>query len=328
MKTQAIIASAADAQLVIGQIERRNLLPIDVEIEIHYCGVCHSDIHTARGDWGAATYPCVPGHEITGVVSSVGQGVTKFAVGEQVAVGVIVNSCRSCKECSQGLEQYCSSDGYPTYTYGSADPADQSDTKGGYAKSIVTTEDFVLKLPAGMDMAKAAPLLCAGITMYSPLKHWKVGEGSKVGIIGIGTSIEKSADAIKYGADNVLVSTDEQQMQQYQNYFDLIIDTIPSTHDLQPYIGLIGSSSTLVLVGPISPLQGFDGGSIIGSRKTIAGSCIGSIAETQEMLEYCAINNIYPEIELIAADKVNEAWDKMVAKSMSHRYVIDIKNTL
>jgi alcohol dehydrogenase (NADP+) len=295
------------------------------------------------------TYPCTPGHEIVGIVTRIGVEVTKFKIGDAVGVGCLVNSCGSCAECLRGLENYCTGPGGTVWTYSSTDPIDGSDTKGGYSKHIVVKQSYVLTIPAGMDLAKAAPLLCAGITMYSPLKNWQAAPGKKVGIIGVGglghmglklakslgaevvaisSSPNKSDDARKYGASSVLISTDAEQMEASKNSFQLIIDTIPSTHSVEPYLKLLKLDGDLVLVGPISPMEGFHGSSVMGGRKSITGSGVGGIKETQEMLEYCAKNDIYPDIEIMSAEDINSAWDTMVQKNMSHRYVIDIKNTL
>jgi alcohol dehydrogenase (NADP+) len=349
MNTLAFASKSPTSLLTKINIERRVPCEKDIEIEIYYCGVCHSDIHTARGDWGEVEYPCVPGHEIVGVVSRVGSGVTKYNIGDNVGVGCLVNSCRKCSACKQGLEQYCNGDNNPVWTYSSKDTADGSDTKGGYSKYIVVNQEFVLSIPEGLDMAKAAPLLCAGITMYSPLKHWGTDSSKKVGVVGIGglghmgiklakgmgasvtaitTSPKKSEKALGYGADQVLVSTNKTYLQQNANSLDLIIDTAPGKHEIDKYISLLRLDGSLVLVGPIATNLDFPASDILTNRRSISGSGIGGIKETQEMLNFCAEKNIFSEVEIISIDKINEAWDKMVAKSSSHRYVIDIKNSL
>jgi uncharacterized zinc-type alcohol dehydrogenase-like protein len=344
MHTKAYAAKDAKSKLVPYEFDRREPTEHDVEFKILYCGVCYSDIHTVHSDWGPTKYPSVPGHEIVGIVSRVGKSVTKHKVGDRVGIGCLVNSCRKCSACKQGLEQYCENGS--TGTYNSIDPIDGDVTKGGYSQYQVVQEDFVFKIPDGLDLDKAAPLLCAGITTYSPLKHWSVGPGKKVGIIGLGglghmgvkyakalgaevhvitTSPEKAEAGQSYGADGAIVSTDPEQMKEYTGYFDVLIDTIPIGHDAQPYINLLGLDGTLVLVGPISPMEGFHGASLIGKRRSVAGSVIGGIPETQEVLDFSAKNGIVPDIEVIPIEKINEAHQNMMSKSMSHRYVIDLE---
>ncbi len=343
MKTKAYAAHGADEKLKEFGFERREPTAHDVEMEVLYCGVCHSDIHQVHSDWGPTKYPIVPGHEIVGRVTRVGEAVTKHKVGDIVGVGCLVNSCGKCTSCKQGLQQYCLEGA--TGTYNSIDPIDGEVTKGGYSQVQVVTEDFVLKIPAGLPLDAAAPLLCAGITTYSPLRHWKVGKGTKVGIIGLGglghmgvkyakamgaevylvtTSPAKAEKAKEYGADGTVVSTDAEAMKKYAGYFDFLLDTVPVGHDPQPYVDLLAVDGVLVLVGPISPMEGFHGRSLIGKRRSVAGSDIGGIPETQEMLDYSAAQGILPEIEVIPIEKINDAYENMMSKGMSYRYVIDM----
>ncbi|MDO8265931.1 MAG: NAD(P)-dependent alcohol dehydrogenase [Candidatus Saccharibacteria bacterium] len=346
MKTKSFAVTAQDKPLEYYEFERREPTSGDVEIEIHFCGVCHSDIHTAKGDWGEIVYPCVPGHEIVGVVTRVGEDVSGFKTGDKVGVGCMVNSCGKCDACVRGFENSCF-DG-TVWTYSSKDPIDGSDTKGGYSNLIVVPEHFVLNLPEGVDMAHVAPLLCAGITTYSPLRHWNVGVGMKVGIIGLGglghmgvkyahamgaevwvitSSPDKAEVAKSYGANGVIVSSSDKDMKDAAHQFDFLLDTIPKAHDLSPYLNLLNIHGTICLVGPIEPMPGFHSGSVINGQKSIAGSGIGSIKETQEMLNYSTEQGIMPEIEVIKIQDINKAWESLSGKQMSKRYVIDIKNS-
>lgn len=346
MKTKSFAALSADKPLEYYEFDRREPTAKDVEVKIHYSGICHSDIHIARGDWGEVEYPCVPGHEIIGEVTRVGSEVTNFKAGDLVGVGVVVNSCGTCDACKRDMEQYCEAG--PVYTYNAKDPVDGTDTKGGYSDLIVTPEKFVIPIPEGLDEAKASPLLCAGITMYSPLKHWQAGPGKKVAILGLGglghmgvkyakalgaevyvitSSPEKANDAKKYGADGVVVSSSDKDMKAAYRKFDLIIDTVPVEHDLRPYLELLNLNGTICLVGPINPMPSYHGGDVIGGRKSIAGSGIGSVKEIKEMLEFSAKQNILPDVEEIAMEQVNEAWEAMQSKKMSHRYVINVKKS-
>lgn len=346
MKVKSFAAPAADKPLEYYEFERRELTTGDVELEVHYCGVCHSDIHTAKGDWGQVEYPCVPGHEIVGVVTRVGSTVTKFKPGDRVGVGCMVNSCGECEACKKGFENSCFNG--TVWTYSSKDPVDNSDTKGGYSTFMVAPEHFVLPLPDSLDMAHAAPLLCAGITTYSPLVHWNVKPGMKVGVIGLGglghmgvkyakamgaevyvitTSPEKAETAKSYGAEGVVISTSEDEMKNAAHKFDFLLDTIPKAHDLSPYLQLLNVHGTICLVGPIEPMPSFHSGDVISGQKSIAGSGIGGIKETNEMLEYSAKHNILPEIEIIHIQDINTAWDSLANKQMAKRYVIDMKNS-
>ncbi len=346
MKAKSFAVQSTNTPLSYFEFDRREPTDFDVEVEILYSGICHSDIHTARGDWGHVEYPCVPGHEITGIVKRVGGKVTQFKPGDKVGVGVIVNSCNECAACKSDYEQYCEQG--PTYTYSSKDPIDGSETKGGYSDLIVTLEKFVVLIPENLDLSKAAPLLCAGITMYSPLKHWNTGPGKKVGIIGLGglghmgvkyakamgaevfvitTSPEKAEAAKSFGADGVIVSSDDSGMESLKRKFDLLIDTIPVEHNLDKYLPLLNINGTIVLVGPINPMPGFHGGDLIDGRKSIAGSGIGSMKEVREMLEFSAQHNILPETEVIKIEDVNEAWETISKKGISHRFVIDLSKS-
>lgn len=346
MKAKSFAAPAADKPLEYYEFERREPTAYDVELEIHYCGVCHSDIHTARGDWGEIEYPCVPGHEIVGVVTRVGSDVSKFKPGDRVAVGCMVNSCGECEACERGFENSCFKE--TTWTYSSKDPVDGSDTKGGYSTTMVAPEHFILPLSNSLDMAHAAPLLCAGITTYSPLKHWKVGPGMKVGIIGLGglghmgvkyakamgaevwvitSSPEKAEVATSYGATGVIISTSKQDMENAAHKFDFLLDTIPRAHELENYLQLLNVHGVLCLVGPIEPMPGFHSAVVINGQKSIAGSGIGGIKETLEMLEYSEKHQILPDIEIINIQDINKAWDVLTNKQMAKRYVIDMKKS-
>jgi alcohol dehydrogenase (NADP+) len=323
--------------------ERRAPRANDVAIEIQYCGVCHSDLHQARDDWKRSVYPMVPGHEIVGIVTAVGGDVTKFKVGDRAAVGCMVDSCMECDQCGKGEEQLCRN--HCTQTYNDHERGSDALTFGGYSDHIVVREEFVLKVPESLDLARAAPLLCAGITTYSPLRTWNVQPGTRVGVVGLGglghmavklaagmgakvrvitTSPSKEADAKALGAENVLVSTDRDAMKKAAASFDLIIDTVPVAHDLQPYVGLLDIDGTIVLVGAIEPLPGFHSGILLGGRKRISGSPIGGIAETQEMLDFCAEKSILPDTEMIAIQDINEAWDRMQRADVKYRFVIDM----
>jgi alcohol dehydrogenase (NADP+) len=341
--TAAWGATAADSGIAPLTIERRTLRDEDVAIDIAFCGVCHSDLHVARNDWGRSTYPFVPGHEITGTVREVGKGVSKFKPGDRVAIGTVVDSCRQCDACHDHEENYCRAG--VTGTYNSKDRIDGSPTYGGYSTGIVVAEPYVLRLPDSLDMAAAAPLLCAGITTYSPLKHWNVGPGTKVGVIGLGglghmgvkfakalgaevtmitTSPAKGDDARKLGADHVLVSTDKAAMKAANRSFDFLLDTIPVQHDVTPYLMLLDRKGTLCLVGMIDMLPAFHTGLLLGGQKAVSGSGVGGIAQTQEMLDFCAEKGIVSEIEMIRVDEINHAYDRMERADVKYRFVIDL----
>ena len=335
---------AADAPLKQMDIQRRDATAKDIEIEILYCGVCHSDLHTARNDWGFTTYPAVPGHEIVGKVTKVGNEVTKLKVGDFAAVGCLVDSCKTCDNCKQDLEQYCSNGWIGTYN--GEDKHLGGMTFGGYSENIVVDEDFVLKVPANLDLAATAPLLCAGITTWSPLRHWKVGKGSKVAVVGLGglghmaiklakglgaevtlfsRTPDKEKDAFELGADAVVISTDENHMNAVNGKFDLIIDTVPYVHDVNPYVGTLNTNGTLVLVGYLGGLEPIlNTVPMIMGRKSVAGSLIGGIAETQEMLDFCGKHNIVSEIEVIKIQDINEAYERMLKSDVRYRFVIDM----
>lgn len=343
IKAYGTLAATADLKPLT--IERRGVTANDIEIDILYCGVCHSDLHTARNDWGGTVYPAVPGHEIVGRITKVGAAVSKFKVGDIAAVGCMVDSCGECSSCKQDLEQYCIP-GF-TGTYNGKDKYLGGRTFGGYAEKIVVNEHFVLKVPENLDLAAVAPLLCAGITTWSPLRHWKVGKGSSVAVTGLGglghmaiklakalganvtlfsRTPEKEKDALALGADEVIISTDSTQMASVKGKFDLIIDTVPSIHDINPYIPTLNLNGTLVLVGYLGGLDPMlNTVQLIMGRKSVAGSLIGGIAETQEMLDFCGKHNIVSEIELIKMPAINEAYERMLKSDVRYRFVIDMK---
>jgi len=344
MKVLGFAAQSATDALAPFRFERRDPRPDDVEIEILYCGVCHSDLHMARNDWGWTFYPVVPGHEIIGRIVGVGAEVTRFKIGEHVGIGCMVDSCHHCAACEQGLEQYCE-EGH-TLTYGSKDRHDGRMTYGGYSEKIVASDKFVVKVPANLDLAGAAPLLCAGITTWSPLRHWQVSPGSKVAIVGLGglghmgiklakalgaevtlftRSPGKEADARRLGADHIVLSTDEAQMRAARNRFDLIIDTVPYQHDVNPYLPTLSLNGTLVLVGLVGDLAPtLSTVPLILGRKAVAGSVIGGIAETQEMLDFCGQHGITSDIEVIRMQEINVAYERMLKSDVKYRFVIDM----
>jgi uncharacterized zinc-type alcohol dehydrogenase-like protein len=324
-------------------IERREPLPTDVEIEILFCGVCHSDLHFARNEWGMTTYPLVPGHEILGRVKRVGGKVTKVKVGDLAAVGCMVDSCRTCSSCARGLEQFCLSGA--VFSYGGPDKHSGGMTYGGYSEKIVCDEAFTLRVPANLDPARAAPLLCAGITTYSPLRKWGAGKGSKVGVVGLGglghmgvkfahamgahtvlftTSEGKAADGKRLGADEVVISKDAAAMAKHASSFDLIVDTVSADHDLNAYLALLKLDATMVLVGVPPNPQPVHAFSLLLPRRNLAGSLIGGIAETQEMLDFCGRHNIVCDIELIDIRSINEAYERMLKSDVKYRFVIDM----
>lgn len=343
MKTIGYAAQAADAPLAPFDFERRELRPNDVAMEVLYCGICHTDLHQARNDWGWSTYPLVPGHEIVGRVIAVGGGVKHYKVGDHVAVGCMVDSCQECDQCRKGLEQLCRKAN--TQTYNDRDRITCEPTYGGYSKHLVVREEFALHMPEGLDPSKAAPLLCAGITTYSPLRTWNVGPGSRVGVIGLGglghmaaklaaamgadvtvmsRTKDKEADALALGADRLLVSADDEAMAKAANSFDLIIDTVPVKHDINPYVPLLDVDGTLVLVGQIGPLAELTTVPLLLGRRRVAGSPIGGIAETQEMLNFCAKKGVLPDVEMIHMDQINEAFDRLERADVRYRFVIDM----
>lgn len=336
-------AHSPTGRLDLFRFERRSPRANDVVIDILYCGVCHSDLHNVRNDWGNAQYPMVPGHEIIGRVLEVGAQVTRFKAGDRVGVGCMVDSCQHCRSCGKGWEQYCENGA--TYTYNGTDPVDGSRTHGGYSERVVVKQDFVLKVPDSLDLAAAAPLLCAGITTYSPLRHWQVGPGSRVAVVGLGglghmglklakamgaevtlfsRSPGKEADARRLGADRIVISTDPAQMAAVNGRFDLIIDTVPYLHDVNPYVPTLAAGGTLVMVGYLGPLEDFNTGPLVFGRKALAGSLIGGIAETQEMLDFCGQHGIGSDIEIIRIQDINAAYERLLKADVKYRFVIDM----
>jgi len=323
---------------------RRDARQDDVVIDILYCGVCHSDLHQTRNDWGGSVFPMVPGHEIVGKVVSVGAGVKNFKAGDMVGVGCLVDSCHHCSSCEQGLEQYCKET--PTQTYNDKDRHDGAPTYGGYSEKIVVSEKFVLRIPEKLDPKSAAPLLCAGITTYSPLRHWNVQPGSKVAVIGLGglghmalklakgmgaevalftRSLGKEDEARRLGADRVVLSTEPAQMEGAADQFDLIIDTVPYEHDVNPYLSTLNLNGTLVLVGLVGSLNpAVSTVPLIMGRKSVAGSLIGGLPETQEMLDFCAEKGITCDVEVINIQYINEAYERMLKSDVKYRFVIDM----
>ncbi|GAB2464815.1 putative zinc-type alcohol dehydrogenase-like protein [Conyzicola lurida] len=342
LTVNAYAAPSATEPLIKTTIERRDVGPADVLIEIKYSGICHSDIHTVRGEWGDIQYPQVVGHEIVGIVSEVGSEVTKHKVGDRVGVGCMVNSCGECDSCLAGKENYCLKGNTGTYT---AVDRDGSITQGGYSTHIVVVEDFVLKVPESIPFEKAAPLLCAGVTTFSPLAHWNAGPGSKVAVVGMGglghmavkiahamgcevtvlsQTLSKQEDGLRLGADDYFATSDPETFRKNSSRFDLIINTVSASIDINAYLGLLAVDGTLVNVGAPSEPLGVQAFSLIGKRRSFAGSNIGSIQETQDMLDFCAEHGIAPETELIAADYINEAYERVLKSDVRYRFVIDI----
>jgi uncharacterized zinc-type alcohol dehydrogenase-like protein len=324
---------------------RRELLPSDILIEILYCGVCHSDLHMIRNEWGNAVYPMVPGHEIVGRVTAVGSAVTKFKVGGIAAIGVIVDSCRECASCKGGEEHFCENG--MVLTYAAKDRVDGSITMGGYSNNYVVDERFAHRVPENLNLAAVAPLLCAGITTYSPLRHWKVGPGKKVGIVGLGglghmglkfahsfgahvvqftTSLKKKDDALKLGADEVVLSTDEAAMKAHANTFDFILDTASAPHSLDPYTALLKRDGAMALVGLPESFPVVNVTNLIFKRAALSGSIIGGMPETQEMLDYCGKHNITSDVEVIPIQKINEAYERLLKQDVKYRFVIDMSS--
>lgn len=327
------------------KFERRELRDNDVAIKIKYCGVCHSDLHQAHNDWHGSKYPMVPGHEIVGVVTKVGSEVKKYSEGDTVAVGCMVDSCQTCKPCKEDEEQFCEEGS--TQTYNSEDRVSGEPTYGGYSDNIIVREEFVIKVPKSMNLEKVAPILCAGVTTYSPLKNWGVEKGDRVGVVGLGglghmavklaaameaevtvftTSESKKEDAKKLGADHVVISKDDEQMQKAAKSQDVIIDTVPVAHDLSPYIKALDIDGSLILVGAIDDIPSFHAGLLLGGRKRVAASVIGGIAETQEVVDFCAKNEIYPECEMIEMQDINDAFKRLQDGDVKYRFVIDMKS--
>ncbi|TWD55057.1 putative zinc-type alcohol dehydrogenase-like protein [Arthrobacter sp. AG367] len=338
---KAYASPSATEDLVATTIERREVGPHDVMIDIKFAGICHSDIHTVRGDWGPQQYPLVPGHEIAGIVTEVGSAVTKHAVGDRVGVGCMVNSCKECANCQKGEEQYCLKGNVGTY--GAVD-RDGTITQGGYSTHVVVTEDFVVTIPEGIELDVAAPLLCAGITTYSPLRHWGAGPGKKVAVVGLGglghmavklahamgadvtvlsQSLKKQEDGLRLGADSYFATSDPATFEVLAGSFDLIINTVSASIDISSYLGLLKLDGALVNVGaPAEPLP-VNAFALIGGRRSFAGSMIGGIRETQEMLNFCAEHGLGAEVEVIPAEKINEAYERVLASDVRYRFVID-----
>lgn len=347
MQTKAYANTAADKPFGPYSFNRREPGPKDVSIDIEFCGICHSDIHTARSEWGPAHYPCVPGHEIVGRVRSVGSAVQKFKAGDAVGVGCMVDSCRECVPCKEGLQQYCEKGMVGTYNSTHKSVATEGGyTKGGYSNHIVVDEGYVLNLPQNLDMAATAPLLCAGITTYSPLKHVGVGKGDHVAVLGLGglghmgvkiaasmgaevtvlsRTLNKKQDAHRLGAHNFVLTTDNAAVAKHANHFDYILDTVSAPHDLGQALGMIRREGTLILVGASErplPLSAFG---LIMNRRRMMGSLIGGIPETQQMLDHCGKHNIVSDIELIHPEKINEAYERTIKSDVKYRFVIDCK---
>jgi alcohol dehydrogenase (NADP+) len=341
---KAYAAQDKTSPLAPWQFERRNPGPHDVEIDIHFCGVCHSDLHQVRDEWGGSIYPMVPGHEIVGKVAAIGSAVTKFKVGDTAAVGVMVDSCRTCKNCEKKMEQYCVEG--MTGTYNGYERDKKTMTQGGYSSSIVTDERWVYHVSDKLDLAATAPLLCAGITTYSPLRFAGVTKGMKVGIIGLGglghmgvkfavsfgaevtlisTSPSKQKDAERLGAHHFLLSTDKEAMKKFQGYFDVLLDCVSANHDYAMYLNLLDLEGKLLSVGLPSENPEVSPFALITNRRSITGSMIGGTAETQEMLDYCAEHNIVSDVEVIPVQKVNEAYERMLKNDVRYRFVLDMK---
>ncbi|HKZ12691.1 MAG TPA: NAD(P)-dependent alcohol dehydrogenase [Solirubrobacterales bacterium] len=345
-QTSAFGATAADQPLTPLAIERREPGPRDVAIDILYCGVCHSDLHFVRGEWDNESWPIVPGHEIVGRVSAVGEEVEGFAVGDLAGVGCMVDSCRTCSACEEDLEQFCENGN--TLTYGSVEPQTGGTTQGGYSTAVVVDQDFCLHVSEDIDLAATAPLLCAGITTYSPLRHWNVGPDSKVGVVGLGglghmavkiakamgaevtlftTTPGKAEDARALGADHVVMSKDREQMKGVAGTLDLILDSVAAPHDLDAYFATLARNGSLVLLGvPAEPHPSPKVHSFIRGRRSLSGSLIGGIAETQEMLDFCAEHGVTADVEMIPMDQIDEAYDRMESSDVKFRFVIDMES--
>lgn len=345
IKAIGYAAQNATAPLKPIEFDRSEPGSHDIQIEILYCGVCHSDLHQVRNEWHNTVYPCLPGHEIIGRVVKVGQAVTKFKAGDLAGVGCMIDSCQKCEPCHEGKEQYCEGPKSWTATYNGPMKPDGSNTFGGYSNTIVVKENFVLKVPDSLETKAIAPLLCAGVTTYSPLRHWQVKAGQQVGVVGFGglgnmavklakamgtrvivftTSPQKEADIRSLGADDVVLSTDKEAMQKYASSFDFILSTIPTKHDINPYIQLLKRDAALVLVGALEPLEPIDNSQIAFYRRSISGSLIGGIAETQEVLDFCAEHSILPDVEMIPIQQINEAYERMLKGDVKYRFVIDM----
>ena len=337
----------SDQRLRPMEFERRTLRANDIAINITYAGICHSDLHVCRNDWEASQYPVVPGHEIVGTVTAIGNDVTRHKVGDTVAVGCMVDSCMECDQCLEGWEVFCRKG--CVQTYNSEDYHDHTISKGGYSDHIVVRDHFVLKVPPGMDASRVAPLLCAGITTFSPLRQYHVGPTSKMAVVGLGglghmgvklgaamgahvtmitTTPKKGDDARELGAHDVIISTDQKQMADAATRFDFILNTIPVSHEIDPYLSLLGRSGRMVIVGALNLMPGFIGANLVWWNRAVGGSAIGGIPETQEMLEFCAARKIYPEVEFIAMNEVNDAYERLLRNDVRYRFVIDMSRGL
>jgi uncharacterized zinc-type alcohol dehydrogenase-like protein len=342
MKTKGYVVKSAKAALEKYEFERRQLHPRDVALDIAFAGICHSDIHQAREEWGPALFPMVPGHEIVGKVTQVGSQVSKFKVGDTIGVGVFIDSCRKCASCNAGLEQYCVEG--MTGTYNTYERDGKTIAFGGYSNKFVIDEDYAVHVPDNLDKAGVAPLMCAGITLYSPLKNWKAGPGKKVGVMGLGGlghmgvkfahalgaettvfshSPEKKADALRMGADHFILTKEVKELEKYKQTYDLILNTVSADLDLEPYLQLLKLDGTLVVIGLPGKPYAINAGTLLGQRRSLAGSMIGGIAELQEMLNFCGKHNIVSEVEVIKADYINTAYDRTVASDVKYRFVID-----
>src|SRR5277367_441679 len=341
-KAKGYAAAAAKASLQPYSFERRDLREHDVAIEIKYCGICHSDIHQARDEWGGAIFPMVPGHEITGVVTATGRGVTKYKVGDKAGVGVLVDSCRTCVECKSGLEPYCTVQG--VFTYNSRDK-EGAPTYGGYSEKIVADENYVYRIPENLPLDAAAPLLCAGITVYSPLRHWQAGPGKRVAIVGLGglghmgvkfshalgaettvlsQSLKKQADGKRLGADQFYATSDPETFVKLKGYFDLVINTVSADMDWNQYLSLLRMDGSMVVVGIPEKQVPIGASDLIKGRRSLAGSMVGGVAETQGMLDFCGKHNIVADIEVVPIQKVNEAFERVLKSDVRYRFVIDM----
>lgn len=344
MKTRGYAVMQAREPLVPFEFERREVLANDVAFNIEFAGICHSDIHQAREEWGPALFPMVPGHEIVGIVTEIGAAVRNFKIGDRIGVGVFIDSCRSCENCKKGLQQYCLEG--MTGTYNGFERNSQNIAFGGYSNKFVINEDYAVKVPANLDPAGVAPLLCAGITLYSPIKHWKVGPGSKVAVMGLGGlghmgvkfaaalgaevtvlshSPNKAADAKLMGASNFVVTKESDWNKSYNKYFDLILNTVSADLDLEPYLNTLKTDGTLVVIGLPGKPYSVNAGTLLNGRRSISGSMIGGIPELQEMLDFCGSKNIVSDVEIISADYINQAYDRTVASDVKYRFVIDAK---
>jgi alcohol dehydrogenase (NADP+) len=342
-------ATSADSALAPFDFQRRAVGTNDVAIEIHYCGVCHSDIHTSRGHWGQQRYPLITGHEIAGLVTAVGSGVSEFRVGDRVGVGCMVNSCGHCAECGSGFEQYCENGSTMTYGTGvSADVEPTETTQGGYSTGVVVDKDFIIRIPDDFELAAAGPVMCAAVTVYSPLRHWNVRKGSKIGVVGLGglghfavkiakalgaeivvftTSPDKVEDARKFGASDVVVNYEEAKMTEHARSLDFILNTVPYHHEMDPLVSCLKRDATMCLVGigDVTQPNQLSPFTMIQKRNSFAGSLIGSIRETQEVIDFCDLHGIAPEYKLLKMADLNQTWEDVIAKRARYRYVLDVK---